>query len=144
MTILCKTCGTSYDDTHGAITHCKICEDERQYVPVTGQSWIDPAALHATHTNKWLQHERSLLSIQTVPRFAINQRAFFATHPAGECALGLYCESGPGHADAHHRAGWVECHCHFASSLLLHDAGLGGSIRCTNLSACRRSPVDYA
>lgn len=83
MTILCKTCGTPYDDTHGAITHCKICEDERQYVPVTGQSWIDPAALHATHTNKWLQHERSLLSIQTVPRFAINQRAFLLRTPQG-------------------------------------------------------------
>lgn len=83
MTILCKTCGTSYDDAQGAIAHCKICEDERQYVPVTGQSWIDPAALHATHANKWQQHERWLLSIQTVPRFAINQRAFLLRTPQG-------------------------------------------------------------
>lgn len=82
MIILCKTCGTSYD-VRGALTHCDICDDERQYVPVTGQAWIKPEALHAGHANKWQQHESSLLSIKTVPKFAINQRAFLLRTPQG-------------------------------------------------------------
>ncbi|MGI6901392.1 MULTISPECIES: MBL fold metallo-hydrolase [Leclercia] len=74
MIVLCKTCGTSYDADHEP-QHCAICEDERQYVPATGQEWLDFSALTNTHTNKWQQLEPDLLSIKTVPAFAINQRA---------------------------------------------------------------------
>ncbi|KFC11291.1 beta-lactamase-like protein [Trabulsiella guamensis ATCC 49490] len=83
MTILCKTCGTSYDDSDEIIAHCKVCEDERQFVPASGQAWITPEVLTATHSNKWQQHEENLLSIKTVPAFAINQRAFLLRTPHG-------------------------------------------------------------
>lgn len=40
MITICKTCGTSYDVAREP-QQCAICEDERQYVPATGQEgWI--------------------------------------------------------------------------------------------------------
>ncbi|MEB6377390.1 MBL fold metallo-hydrolase [Leclercia adecarboxylata] len=82
MIVLCKTCGTSYDVDREP-QHCAICEDERQYVPATGQAWVDFSTLISTHTNKWQQLEPGLLSIKTVPAFAINQRAILLQTPQG-------------------------------------------------------------
>lgn len=76
MIKLCNACGTSYEEADIEIVRCKICEDERQYIPVTGQKWTELNALCASHANKWKQHEKNLFSIKTVPGFAINQRAF--------------------------------------------------------------------
>ncbi|QKJ87129.1 MBL fold metallo-hydrolase [Paramixta manurensis] len=72
MIQLCKTCGTSYA---APVEHCKICEDDRQYVPAAGQQWLSDKQLQATHTNKWQLLEKGLLSLNTVPTFAIGQRA---------------------------------------------------------------------
>ena len=52
MMTLCKTCGTAYD---AAPQICPICEDERQYVPHSGQAWTDFATVTSTHSNKWQQ-----------------------------------------------------------------------------------------
>lgn len=83
MITLCKACGTSYEVADALPEHCDICQDERQYVPATGQEWVDFAALCASHTNKWRQHDSTLLSIRTVPGFAIDQRAFLLRTPEG-------------------------------------------------------------
>lgn len=83
MIKLCTACGTSFDDRDSEITYCTICNDERQFVPVSGQKWITLNALRESHTNKWQQHTENLFSIQTVPAFAINQRAFLITTPQG-------------------------------------------------------------
>jgi hypothetical protein len=84
MTVfLCTACGTSYPDAPEPPAICRICEDERQYVPASGQSWISRNALAAAHRNAWRRHEPGLTSIQTVPGFAINQRAFLLRTPAG-------------------------------------------------------------
>ena len=83
MIKICLTCGTSYQQLDVQIAHCKICEDERQYVPKQGQQWISPEALHAGHSNKWYQHEKALLSLKTVPGFAIDQRAFLVKGTQG-------------------------------------------------------------
>lgn len=77
---LCKACGTSYAFSP---PRCKICDDERQFVPVTGQQWVDADALLASHSNKWKQHAPDLFSIRTVPDFAIGQRAFLLRTPQG-------------------------------------------------------------
>ncbi|MBW4022969.1 MAG: MBL fold metallo-hydrolase [Proteobacteria bacterium] len=83
MTIfLCPACGASYDGV-AAPDRCPICEDERQYVPAAGQRWTTPAELAADHRNAWQWHEPGLLSLQTVPAFAINQRAFLLITPGG-------------------------------------------------------------
>lgn len=83
MIKLCTACGTSYEEQEREITRCKICDDERQYVPPGGQSWIALHDLCKTHANRWKQHEKSLFSIKTVPSFAINQRAFLLRGPQG-------------------------------------------------------------
>jgi hypothetical protein len=62
---------------------CAICEDERQYVPASGQRWTTPEQLQATHTNAWRRHERGLFSLHTKPAFAIDQRAFLLQSGAG-------------------------------------------------------------
>ena len=80
---LCTACGTSYPEAPSPPEHCRICEDERQYVPAVGQSWITRPALAGTHRNAWKEHEPGLLSLQTVPAFAINQRAFLLRTPQG-------------------------------------------------------------
>lgn len=36
---LCATCGVEYDGGDAPPAECPICEDERQYVPRTGQRW---------------------------------------------------------------------------------------------------------
>lgn len=84
MTIFfCNACGTSYKDAPEPPAECPICRDERQYVPPAGQAWTAREALIAKHRNAWRQHEPGLLSIQTVPPFGINQRAFLVQTPAG-------------------------------------------------------------
>jgi len=80
---ICKACGTSYPDTPAPPARCAICDDERQYVPATGQAWTTPDALAAAHRNAWQRHAPDLFSLQTVPAFAINQRAFLLRTDAG-------------------------------------------------------------
>ena len=80
---ICKECGTSYADASAPPASCPICEDERQYVPRTGQAWTTPAALAATHVNAWRQLEPNLFEISTHPDFAIGQRALLVRTPAG-------------------------------------------------------------
>ena len=83
MTVfLCCACGTSYE-TDDAPESCTICTDERQYVPATGQAWVVREALEPSHRNSWQQIEPGILAIQTVPAFAINQRALLLQTPAG-------------------------------------------------------------
>jgi hypothetical protein len=50
---LCTACGTSYPDAPRPPEHCPICEDERQVVPASGQSWITRSALGDAHRNAW-------------------------------------------------------------------------------------------
>ncbi len=84
MTIyLCSACGTSYPDAPRPPPRCPICDDERQYVPASGQGWTTREALEAGSRNAWREHEPGLLSVQTVPAFAINQRAFLLRTPVG-------------------------------------------------------------
>ncbi|EKC6209748.1 MBL fold metallo-hydrolase [Cronobacter sakazakii] len=83
MITLCNACGTSYQVDNARPQRCKICDDERQFVPVTGQQWVARDALLATHSNKWKQHTPDIFSIRTVPDFAIGQRAFLLRTPQG-------------------------------------------------------------
>ncbi|MGK6313425.1 MBL fold metallo-hydrolase [Neorhizobium sp. DT-125] len=84
MTIfLCCACGTSFNQTDKAPEICPICSDERQYVPVSGQTWTTPEKLARTHRNTWFELEPGLMAIQTVPAFAINQRALLLRTPSG-------------------------------------------------------------
>ena len=80
---ICRECGTSYADAPSPPERCPICDDERQYVPRTGQAWTTPEALGATHVNTWRRLEPDLFEIHTQPDFAIGQRALLVRTAAG-------------------------------------------------------------
>ena len=83
MIYICKECGTSYARDHQPPERCPICEDERQYVPASGQAWTTPEELSAGHVNAWRRLEPDLFEIHTRPDFAIGQRALLVRTPAG-------------------------------------------------------------
>jgi glyoxylase-like metal-dependent hydrolase (beta-lactamase superfamily II) len=69
---ICVTCGVQFRDS--APSACPVCEDARQYVPVSGQEWTTLEALRASHRNV-LRDEGEFLGIGSEPKFAIGQRA---------------------------------------------------------------------
>jgi len=72
---ICSTCGTQFPPADKEPARCPICEEERQYVPGSGQSWTTHEALARRYANSFRQHEPGLIGIGTVPAFAIGQRA---------------------------------------------------------------------
>ena len=80
---VCTTCGAEYADSPQPPAECRICTDERQYVGWDGQTWTTNAELSASHQNIVKLEELGLYSIGIEPSFAIGQRAFLITHPAG-------------------------------------------------------------
>jgi hypothetical protein len=80
---ICTTCGTQYPPSDTPPALCVICEEERQYVPPSGQSWTTPERLAARHANTFRQHEPGLIGIGTLPTFAIGQRAILVVTPGG-------------------------------------------------------------
>lgn len=80
---ICSTCGTQYAPTEKAPAACPICDDERQYVPPSGQSWTTLESLTRRHYNAWRELEPNLYSIVTFPAFGIGQRAQLLRTPHG-------------------------------------------------------------
>jgi glyoxylase-like metal-dependent hydrolase (beta-lactamase superfamily II) len=80
---LCVTCGTQYGESDAPPAKCAICEDARQYVPVTGQKWTTLEEVCAGHRNLWQNYEPDLFGIGTTPEFAIGQRALLIRTPDG-------------------------------------------------------------
>ena len=72
---ICTACGMQHAASETPPAHCAICEDERQYVPPTGQGWTTLTALAARSFNSYRQHEPGVIGIGTQPHFAIGQRA---------------------------------------------------------------------
>jgi hypothetical protein len=80
---LCATCGTQFAESESPPLSCPVCEDERQWVPASGQRWTTLDALRGTHRNFYLRKELGLMSIGTTPDFAIGQRAFLVQGKGG-------------------------------------------------------------
>jgi hypothetical protein len=72
---ICTTCGTQYAPSEKPPAACPICDDERQYVTPSGQSWITLDTLGKRYMNGIRELEPGLISITTQPAFGINQRA---------------------------------------------------------------------
>ena len=73
---ICTTCGTQYAESDQPLA-CAICQDERQYVKVTGQQWTTLERLRMTNRNSIKAKEPGLIGIGIDPHFAIGQRAIF-------------------------------------------------------------------
>ena len=77
---ICLACGTQF--SAGPRSSCPICEDERQYVPPTGQGWTTIERMQTTHLAAF-RHDGEYLGIGISPGFAIGQRALLVRTPAG-------------------------------------------------------------
>ncbi len=80
---ICSACGTQYTPSEAPPETCLMCTDERQFVPVSGQSWTTLAALGKAYSNKFRRLATGLTTIETTPAFGIGQRAILARTPAG-------------------------------------------------------------
>ncbi|KGM34117.1 MBL fold metallo-hydrolase [Inquilinus limosus] len=80
---LCRTCGTQYPDSPAPPAACPICEDDRQYVPESGQAWLTPEELRRDHRVTFTPVEPGLQQLLVEPEFAIGERAFLIPLPDG-------------------------------------------------------------
>jgi hypothetical protein len=80
---ICTTCGTQYEPSDAPPKACLICDDERQYVPPSGQGWTTLGTLAKRNQNAWRELEPNLISITTTPAFGIGQRAHLLRTPEG-------------------------------------------------------------
>ncbi|MFD4192374.1 MBL fold metallo-hydrolase [Amycolatopsis thermoflava] len=80
MNPICVTCGMQYASPRA---DCPICEDERQYVPPSGQRWTDFATLRAEHEPLIKQEGDGITGIACTPKFGIGQRALFVETDSG-------------------------------------------------------------
>jgi glyoxylase-like metal-dependent hydrolase (beta-lactamase superfamily II) len=74
---ICTTCGTQYPESDEPPAACAICQEERQYVKITGQQWTTLERLRLTNRNSIKFEEPGLIGIGIEPHFAIGQRALF-------------------------------------------------------------------
>lgn len=79
---ICATCGAHYPPAEVPPDACVICEDERQWVPPTGQVWTTWDALRETHRVR-VEEDAGILGFGVAPDFAIAQRALLVETPAG-------------------------------------------------------------
>src|SRR5215813_15335836 len=80
---ICTACGMQHAPSTAPPPWCQVCEDERQFKPLAGQSWTTLDRLAVTHLNGFRQHESGLIGIGTQPSFAIGQRALLVCTPNG-------------------------------------------------------------
>lgn len=81
---ICVTCGVQHAPSPEPPARCAVCEDQRQYVPESGQAWTTMDELRAGHANE-IRDDAGLTGIGTAPAFAIGQRALLV--PWGETNL---------------------------------------------------------
>lgn len=73
---ICKACGTEYDSREIKNNHCKICDDDRQYIPEGGQAWTTEDELLKSRSVQIKSIYTNLYELTILPSFAIGQRAF--------------------------------------------------------------------
>ncbi|KAI0975166.1 beta-lactamase-like protein [Xylaria arbuscula] len=86
--LVCKTCGTQFPtDNQHKVTTCLICDDPRQYVPPSGQSFVSLDALRSGgHRNVFspiAADPERFIQIHTQPKVGIGQRAILVRTPEG-------------------------------------------------------------
>lgn len=81
-TLICATCAVEHDEPAPAV--CAICDDDRQYVPETGQAWTTLADLAAAGQTIAMEPiEPDAWSITTRPDVGIGQHALLVRTPHG-------------------------------------------------------------
>jgi len=78
---ICTACGTQYPSSDAPPAQCRICEEERQYVPPGGQRWTTLEALSQSHMNAMREYEPGVIGLGA--GFAIGQRALLLKTTGG-------------------------------------------------------------
>jgi hypothetical protein len=78
---ICTACGTQYPESAAPPAQCVICEEERQYVPASGQGWTTLEKLARSHRNSFHEYDTGLIGIGA--GFAIGQRALLLRTEGG-------------------------------------------------------------
>ncbi|HFJ9317273.1 MBL fold metallo-hydrolase [Bacillus tropicus] len=78
LNYICTTCGVQYSKSQEVPSDCIICNEERQYINPSGQSWttLEKMQKSKLYKNEILKEETGLYSITTKPEFAIGQTAY--------------------------------------------------------------------
>ncbi|CAG7564725.1 unnamed protein product [Fusarium equiseti] len=81
--LVCDTCGTHFQTT--SLKTCFICDDPRQFVPPTGQSFSTLGDLKKKHRNEFTPcaTDPDITFITSVPKLGIGQRAILIKTPTG-------------------------------------------------------------
>jgi len=78
---ICQTCGTRYAGIVPEI--CKICADDRQYIPATGQHWISYNELRKNRSIRFGNLLPDVYDLRITPAFGIAQKAHIICTPGG-------------------------------------------------------------
>lgn len=92
--LICRACGTQFQVTEDeGLKSCRICDDPRQYVPASGQSFSTLGKLReAGHKLVFIQEEDpKVWSITVEPNVGIGQRALLIQTPQGNVLWDLVC-----------------------------------------------------
>ncbi|MCY7816959.1 hypothetical protein [Bacillus haynesii] len=80
---ICTTCGVQYDAAPKEPAECIICNEERQYVSLSGQAWttLEEMKQSGRFQNEITFEEVRLYSLTTTPAFGIGQSAYLIQEP---------------------------------------------------------------
>ncbi|KAK4498773.1 hypothetical protein PRZ48_009283 [Zasmidium cellare] len=84
--LICTACGTQFDiPASNPPKGCRICDDPRQFVPPTGQTWTSLAQMRGKYHNVFTPDavDKRMTSITTEPKFGIGQRCILLETAAG-------------------------------------------------------------
>jgi hypothetical protein len=65
---ICVTCGTQFAEQPDGPARCPICEDERQYVGLSGQQWTTAEQLSRDFHISFTEEEPELTSFSITPQ----------------------------------------------------------------------------
>ena len=83
-TWICPTCGAVYPPAPAPPARCALCEDERQWVPPTGQVWTTMEELaRSGYGTEVREVERDLFGIGAQPGIGVGQRGLVVQTPQG-------------------------------------------------------------
>ncbi|MEN2448664.1 hypothetical protein AAZF84_12395, partial [Bacillus sp. JR_15] len=80
---ICTTCGVQYNAASKEPAECIICNEERQYVSLSGQTWttLEEMKQSGRFQNEITFVEERLYSLTTTPEFGIGQSAYLIQEP---------------------------------------------------------------
>ena len=126
---ICIACGTQYPPSDQPPPQCPVCEDERQFVPASGQEWTTLDRLVRSHAIA-LRREGELTGIGTSPGFGIGQRALLVKSPAGNVLWDCISRVDPLMVEVLNGLGGLSAiaisHPHYYSTMLEWSRAFGG------------------